>query len=155
MKRILSFLSRLNLFKTRWEKREERWQARLAEAEAAVASFEVKEQGLKERLEIAEAQLEEAAQLNMSISGDRSLTGEVVDLQAANVELVTERQALQMEVGKLKAEVEGAKAEARREAAKAEALAREVEEVQAEVVGYSRQAEAAREEVGKEHLAVI
>ena len=155
MKRILSFLSCLNLFKTRWEKREERWQARLAEAEAAVASFEVKEQGLKERLEIAEAQLEEAAQLNMSISGDRSLTGEVVDLQAANVELVTERQALQMEVGKLKAEVEGAKAEARREAAKAEALAREVEEVQAEVVGYSRQAEAAREEVGKEHLAVI
>ena len=103
---------------------------------------------MKERLEMAEAQLEEAAQLNMSISGDRSLTGEVVDLQAANVELVTERQALQMEVGKLKAEVEGAKAEARREGARAEALAREVEEVQAEVVGYSRQVEAAREEVG-------
>ena len=103
---------------------------------------------MKERLEMAETQLEEAAQLNMSISGDRSLTGEVVDLQAANVELVTERQALQMEVGKLKAEVEGAKAEARREAAKAEVLAREVEEVQAEVVGYSRQVEAAREEVG-------
>ena len=120
----------------------------MAEAEAAVASFEVKEQGLKERLEMAEAQLEEAAQLNMSISGDRSLTGEVVDLQAANVELGTERQALQMEVGKLKAEVEGAKAEARREGARAEALAREVEEVQAEVVGYSRQVEAAREEVG-------
>ena len=120
----------------------------MAEAEAAVASCEVKEQGLKERLEIAEAQLEEAAQLNMSISGDRSLTGEVVDLQAANVELVTERQALQMEVGKLKAEVEGAKAEARREGARAEALTREVEEVQAEVVGYSRQVEAAREEVG-------
>ena len=113
-----------------------------------MASFEVKEQGLKERLEMAEAQLEEAAQLNMSLNGDRSLTGEVVDLQAANVELVTERQALQMEVGKLKAEVEGAKAEARREAAKAEVLAREVEEVQAEVVGYSRQVEAAREEVG-------
>ena len=36
-----------------------------------------------------------------------------------------------MEVGKLKAEVEGAKAEARREGARAEALAREVEEVQA------------------------
>ena len=120
----------------------------MAEAEAAVASCEVKEQGLKERLEMAEAQLEEAAQLNMSISGDRSLTGEVVDLQAANVELVTERQALQMEVGKLKAEVEGAKAEARREGARAEALTREVEEVQAEVVGYSRQVEAAREEVG-------
>ena len=31
---------------------------------------------------------------------------------------------------------------------RAEALAREVEEVQAEVVGYSRQVEAAREEVG-------
>ena len=103
---------------------------------------------MKERLEMAEAQLEEAALLNMSLNGDRSLTGEVVDLQAANVELVTERQALQMEVGKLKAEVEGAKAEARREAAKAEVLAREVEEVQAEVVGYSRQVEAAREEVG-------
>ena len=52
---------------TRWEKREETWRARLAEAEAAVASFEVKEEGLKERLEMAEAQLEEAAQLNMSI----------------------------------------------------------------------------------------
>ena len=96
---------------------------------------------------MAESQLEEAAQLNMSISGDRSLTGEVVDLQAANVELVTERQSLQMEVSRLKAQVEGAKAEARREAAKAEALAREVEEVQAEVVGYSRQVEASREEV--------
>ena len=30
---------------------------------------------------MAETQLEEAAQLNVSISGDRSLTGEVVDLQ--------------------------------------------------------------------------
>ena len=53
----------------------------MAETEAAVASLEVKEQGLKERLEMAETQLEEAAQLNVSISGDRSLTGEVVDLQ--------------------------------------------------------------------------
>ena len=96
---------------------------------------------------MAESQLEEAAQLNMSISGDRSLTGEVVDLQAANVELVTERQSLQMEVSRLKTQVEGAKAEARREAAKKEALAREVEEVQAEVVGHSRQVEASREEV--------
>ena len=32
----------------------------MAEAEAAVASIEVKEQGFKERLEMAEAQLEEA-----------------------------------------------------------------------------------------------
>merc|ERR1719510_2240389 len=36
-----------------------------------------------------------------------------------------------MEVGKLKAEVEGAKAEARREGARAEAIAREVAEVEA------------------------
>ena len=122
--------------------------------EAALASCEVKEQGLKERLEVAEAQLEEAAQLNVSISGDRSLTGEVAELQAANVELLTERQALQLEVTRLKTEVEDAKAEARKEAAKAEVLAREVEEVQVEVVGYTRQVEAAREEVGKLTLLV-
>ena len=122
--------------------------------EAALTSFEVKEQGLKERLEVAEAQLEEAAQLNVSISGDRSLTGEVAELQAANVELLTERQALQLEVTRLKTEVEDAKAEARKEAAKAEVLAREVEEVQVEVVGYTRQVEAAREEVGKLTLLV-
>ena len=134
---------------SRWEKKEETWRARIAEVEAALASCEVKEQGLKERLEVAEAQLEEAAQLNVSISGDRSLTGEVAELQAANVELLTERQALQLEVTRLKTEVEDAKAEARKEAAKAEVLAREVEEVQVEVVGYTRQVEAAREEVGK------
>ena len=120
--------------------------------EAALASCEVKEQGLKERLEVAEAQLEEAAQLNVSISGDRSLTGEVAELQAANVELLTERQALQLEVTRLKTEVEDAKAEARKEAAKAEVLAREVEEVQVEVVGYTRQVEAAREEVNSLYL---
>jgi len=131
----------------KWEKKEETWRARIAEVEAALASCEVKEQGLKERLEVAEAQLEEAAQLNVSISGDRSLTGEVAELQAANVELLTERQALQLEVTRLKTEVEDAKAEARKEAAKAEVLAREVEEVQVEVVGYTRQVEAAREEV--------
>ena len=133
---------------SRWEKKEETWRARIAEVEAALASCELKEQGLKERLEVAEAQLEEAAQLNVSISGDRSLTGEVAELQAANVELLTERQALQLEVTRLKTEVEDAKAEARKEAAKAEVLAREVEEVQVEVVGYTRQVEAAREEVG-------
>ena len=38
---------------------------------------------MKERLEMVEAQL------HMSISGDRNLTVEVVDLQAINVELVT------------------------------------------------------------------
>ena len=109
---------------------------------------------MKERLEVAEAQLEEAAQLNVSISGDRSLTGEVAELQAANVELLTERQALQLEVTRLKTEVEDAKAEARKEVAKAEVLAREVEEVQVEVVGYTRQVEAAREEVGKLTLLI-
>merc|ERR1719447_2753562 len=124
----------------KWEKKEETWRARIAEVEAALASSEVKEQGLKERLEVA-------AQLNVSISGDRSLTGEVAELQAANVELLTERQALQLEVTRLKTEVEEANAEARKEAAKAEVLAREVEEVQVEVVGYTRQVEAAREEV--------
>ena len=144
---VVSFHKALLLIISRWEKKEETWRARIAEVEAALASCEVKEQGLKERLEVAEAQLEEAAQLNVSISGDRSLTGEVAELQAANVELLTERQALQLEVTRLKTEVEDAKAEARKEAAKAEVLAREVEEVQVEVVGYTRQVEAAREEV--------
>lgn len=151
---VVSFHTALPLITSRWEKKEETWRARIAEVEAALASCEVKEQGLKERLEVAEAQLEEAAQLNVSISGDRSLTGEVAELQAANVELLTERQALQLEVTRLKTEVEDAKAEARKEAAKAEVLAREVEEVQVEVVGYTRQVEAAREEVGKLTLLV-
>ena len=151
---LVSFHIALLLITSRWEKKEETWRARIAEVEAALASCEVKEQGLKERLEVAEAQLEEAAQLNVSISGDRSLTGEVAELQAANVELLTERQALQLEVTRLKTEVEDAKAEARKEAAKAEVLAREVEEVQVEVVGYTRQVEAAREEVGKLTLLV-
>ena len=151
---LVSFPIALLLIISRWEKKEETWRARIAEVEAALASCEVKEQGLKERLEVAEAQLEEAAQLNVSISGDRSLTGEVAELQAANVELLTERQALQLEVTRLKTEVEEAKAEALKEAAKAEVLAREVEEVQVEVVGYTRQVEAAREEVGKLTLLV-
>merc|ERR1719447_1275383 len=124
--------------------------ALVGELEAMREAVRVKEEEERlneERVEVAEAQLEEAAQLNVSISGDRSLTGEVAELQAANVELLTERQALQLEVTRLKTEVEDAKAEARKEAAKAEVLAREVEEVQVEVVGYTRQVEAAREEV--------
>ena len=160
----------------RWERREEMWKARVQEAEAALAtsgvghpspltitspitppphltsltphlSPQVRAQGLREQVVLLEGQAAEAVQLNSSMVGERSMSGEVADLQAAHLELLADKQALEHEVTKAKCEVEEVHSEGRRWEAKCEALGREVEEAQCSVVGYCRQVERGREEV--------
>ena len=123
----------------RWERREETWKAKVAEAEAGLATAEVRERGLREQLDLSEGQLVEAGQLNMSVAGENSFSGELAELQ--------QRQQLEAELGRARAEVEEDRAGARREGARAEALARELEEAQCEVVSYTRQVDRMKEEV--------
>jgi predicted nucleic acid-binding Zn-ribbon protein len=129
----------------RWEHREETWRARAGEAEASLAAGEVRERGLRDQLELAGRQLTEAVQ--PAAGGNNSFSGEVAELQAAQAELVAERQGLRAELQRAGAEAEAGRAEAVREAARAGALASELEEAQCEVTAYCRQAERAREEV--------
>ena len=129
----------------RWERREEVWRARVVEAEAAQASTEVQCSGLREQLELAEQQLREQGDLSMG--GDKSLSGELQELQTQQLQLVQERQGLQQEVARLRAEAEGERAVARREGARAEAVVLELEEARCEVVSWQRQVERVREEV--------
>ena len=107
----------------------------------------MRERGLREQLVLSERQLVEAGQLNMSVTGENSFSGELAELAAGQVELQQQRQQLEAELGRARAELEEERAGGRREGARAEALARELEEAQCEVVSYSRQVDRGREEV--------
>lgn len=131
----------------KWAKREEIWKAKLAEVDTALQASETREKGLTNRLEIAENQLREANDvLNQSVGG-QSFSAEFGDLQAQNLDLMQEKQMLESELGKVKAELEQEKARVNSATARTELLQREQEELQCQITGYARAAEASKTEV--------
>ena len=131
----------------KWAKREEIWKAKLAEVDTALQASETREKGLTNRLEIAENQLREANDvLNQSVGG-QSFSAEFGDLQAQNLDLMQEKQILESELGKVKAELEQGKARVNSATSRTELLQRELEELQCQITGYARAAEASKTEV--------
>jgi len=123
--------------------REEIWKARMAELDTALQASETKEKGLVQRLEIAENQLQEA--LNQSVGG-QSFSVELSDLQFQFTELLKEKQTMESEVGRLNAELDEEKAKMNNAAAKIDLVNKEMEEIQCQMSGYVRAAEASKEE---------
>jgi len=131
----------------KWAKREEIWKAKLAEVDTALQASETREKGLENRLEIAENQLREANDvLNQSVGG-QSFSAEIGEIQSQNVDLMQEKQNLESQLGKVKADLEQEKARSNSAAARTEVLQRELEELQCQVTGYARAAEASKTEV--------
>ena len=123
--------------------REEIWKARMAELDTALQASETKEKGLVQRLEIAENQLQEA--LNQSVGG-QSFSVELSDMQFQFTELLKEKQTLESEVGRLNAELDEEKAKMNNASAKIDLANKEMEEIQCQMTGYVRAAEASKEE---------
>jgi len=131
----------------KWAKREDIWKAKLAEVDSALQASETREKGLVDRMEIAEKQLREANDiLNQSVGG-QSFSAEFGELQVQNVELVQEKQILETELGRVKAELDQEKAKVNSASAKIDVQQREYEELQCEITGYVRAAEASKTEV--------
>jgi len=130
-----------------WAKREDVWKAKIAEVDTALQASETREKGLASRLAIAEGQLREANDiLNQSVGG-QSFSVEICDMQAQNLDLMQERQGLESQLGVVRAELEQEKARSNSVTAKTELLQRELEELQCQITGYSRAAEASKTEV--------
>jgi len=131
----------------KWAKREEIWKAKLAEVDSALQASETREKGLENRLEIAENQLREANDvLNQSVGG-QSFSAEIGEIQSQNVDLMQEKQNLESQLAKVKADFEQEKARSNSAAAKTEVLQRELEELECQVTGYARALEASKTEV--------
>ena len=122
----------------KWTKREEIWKAKLSEADIALQGVEAREKILKERLEVTEKQLQEASEaMNQSVGG-QSLSSEFAELHSQHVDLIKEKQALEVEVTRHKAEVAEAGARQQAAVARTELIQRELEEVQCSLSSYSR-----------------
>jgi len=131
----------------KWAKREETWKAKLGEVDSALQASETREKGLADRLDIAEKQLREANDiLNQSVGG-QSFSAEFGELQVQNVDLVQEKQTLESELGRVRAELDHEKSKVNSASARIELLQRELEELQCEITGYVRAAEASKTEV--------
>jgi len=131
----------------KWAKREEIWKAKLAEVDSALQASEIREKGLENRLEIAENQLREANDvLNQSVGG-QSFSVEIGEIQSQNVDLMQEKQNIESQLAKVRADFEQEKARSNSAAAKTEVLQRELEELECQVTGYARAAEASKTEV--------
>jgi len=131
----------------KWAKREEIWKAKLAEVDSALQASETREKGLENRLELADNQLREANDiLNQSVGG-QTLSLEIGELQSQNLDLMQEKQTLESQLGKVKAELEEEKAAYNSATAKTDLLQRELEELQCQITGYARAAEASKTEV--------
>ena len=130
----------------KWTKREEIWKAKLSEADITLQTVEAREKILNERLEVTEKQLQEASEaMNHSVGG-QSLSSEFAELHAQNVDLIKEKQALEHEVSRHKAEAQEASARQQAASARVELLQRELEEAQCSLSSYSRAVEAAKME---------
>ena len=122
----------------KWTKREEIWKAKLSEADIGLQAVEAREKILMERLEVTEKQLQEASEaMNQSVGG-QSLSSEFAELHSQNVDLIKEKQALEVEVTRYKAEVAEAGARQQAAFARVELLQRELEEAQCSLSSYSR-----------------
>ena len=130
----------------KWTKKEEIWKAKLSESDIALQAAEAREKILNERLEVADKQLQEASEaMNHSVGG-QSLSSEFAELHAQNVDLIKEKQALELEVSRHKAEAQEASARHQAASARVELLQRELEEAQCSLSSYSRAVEAAKME---------
>ena len=130
----------------KWTKREDIWKAKLSESDIALQAAEAREKILNERLEVADKQLQEASEaMNHSVGG-QSLSSEFAELHAQNVDLIKEKQALELEVSRHKAEAQEASARHQAASARVELLQRELEEAQCSLSSYSRAVEAAKME---------
>eukprot|EP00092_Neocalanus_flemingeri_P029725 GFUD01032273.1.p1 GENE.GFUD01032273.1~~GFUD01032273.1.p1 ORF type:complete len:590 (+),score=186.75 GFUD01032273.1:44-1813(+) len=131
----------------KWAKREEIWKAKLGEVDSALQASETREKGLAHRLDIADKQLREANDiLNQSVGG-QSFSAEFGDLQVQNVDLMMEKQTLESELGRVRAELEQEKSKVNSASARIELLQRELEELQCEITGYVRAVEGSKTEV--------
>ena len=128
----------------KWTKREEIWKAKLSEADIALQAVEAREKILQERLEVTEKQLQEASEaMNQSVGG-QSLSSEFAELHSQHVDLIKEKQALEVEVTRHKAEAAEAVARQQAAVARVELLQRELEEAQCSLSSYARAVEAAK-----------
>ena len=130
----------------KWTKREEIWKAKLSEADIALQAVESREKILHERLEVTEKQLQEASEaMNQSVGG-QSLSSEFAELHSQHVDVIKEKQALEVEVTRHKAEAAEAVARQQAAVARVELLQRELEEAQCSLSSYARAVEAAKME---------
>ena len=130
----------------KWTKREEIWKAKLSEADIALQAVESREKILHERLEVTEKQLQEASEaMNQSVGG-QSLSSEFAELHSQHVDVIKEKQALEVEVTRHKAEAAEAVARQQAAVARVELLQRELEEAQCSLSSYARVVEAAKME---------
>lgn len=130
----------------KWSKREEIWKAKLTESEVCVQAAEARQKLLEERLEVAEKQLREASEAMDQSVGGQSLSSEFAELHSQNVDLLKEKQSLETELARSKADTQAAVTKGHASAARLELLQRELEEAQCSISSYSRAAEAAKTE---------
>ena len=133
----------------KWSHREEIWKAKLSEAEVALQAAESKVTILKERIEVSDKQLQEAAEaMNQSVGG-QSLSTEFAELHAHNVDLLKEKQSLECEVARARVEAQEAAAKQQAATARVELVSRELEEAQCSISSYCRAVEAAKTEAAE------
>ena len=130
----------------KWSRREEIWKAKLSECELSVQASENREVLLQERLEVAEKQLREASEAMDQSVGGQSLSSEFAELHSQNVDLIKEKQSLETELSRAKADTQQEVDRLAASAARIEILQRELEEAQCSISSYSRAVEAAKTE---------
>ena len=128
----------------KWTRREEIWKAKLSEADVNLQTAESREKILNERLEVIEKQLQEASEaMNQSVGG-QSMGSELADIHSQNVDLIKEKQGLENEVSRHKAEAQEAIARQQAASARVELLQRELEEAQCSLSSYCKAVETAK-----------
>ena len=121
----------------------------MSEAEVALQAAESKLTILKERIEVIDKQLQEAAEaMNQSVGG-QSLSSEFAELHAHNGDLLKEMQTLECEVARAKVEAQEAAAKYQAATARVELVSRELEEAQCSISSYCRAMEAAKTEAAE------
>jgi len=131
----------------KWCKREEIWKAKISESDVALLAAESKVQLLSERLEVTEKQLQEASEaMNQSVGG-QSLSAEFAELHSQNVDIIKEKNNLELELSKAKTEIQESNSKVMSSAARIELLQRELEEAECNISSYSRAADTAKTEM--------
>jgi len=131
----------------KWSKREEIWKAKISESDVALQAAENKVQLLSERLEVTEKQLQEASEaMNQSVGG-QSLSAEFAELHSQNVDLIKDKNNLELELSKAKTEIQESNSKVMSSSARIELLQRELEEAECNMSSYSRAADNAKTEM--------
>ena len=96
---------------------------------------------------VTEKQLQEASEaMNQSVGG-QSLSAEFAELHSQNVDLIKEKNNLELELSKAKTEIQESNSKVMSSFARIELLQRELEEAECNMSSYSRAADNAKTEM--------